>query len=84
MKLAQERLGKYGHRFQAIHSDGLYGSVVVSHEGGSFSEHQQIVRDRGDSPVLLEDHLTMLRAGGFESECLHLHGNRALMIGRKS
>lgn len=63
--------------------DSLYGSVVANHEGTTFKEHERIVRDRGDFPVLLDEHLNWLRETGFEAACLHLHGNRALIAGIK-
>lgn len=63
--------------------DRLYGSVLAGHEGDSFAEHERIVRERGDLPVGLTQHLEWLRASGFEAACLHLHGHRALIAGRK-
>ena len=63
--------------------DQEYGSRVAEHEGESFSDHARIVGDRGDYPVLLEEHLHWLREVGFAPACLHLHGHRALMVGVK-
>ncbi|GMA60081.1 class I SAM-dependent methyltransferase [Alicyclobacillus fastidiosus] len=63
--------------------DELYDSTVASHEGASFEDHQRIVLDRGDYPVLLDEHLEWLRNFGFEAACLHAHGHRALIVGRK-
>lgn len=64
--------------------DHKYDADVVRKEGESFSDHERIVRERGDFPVLLDEHLKWLREAGFEAACLHLHGNRALIVGRKS
>ncbi|MFB5189920.1 class I SAM-dependent methyltransferase [Alicyclobacillus fastidiosus] len=63
--------------------DRLYESTVASHEGTSFEDHQRTVLDRGDYPVLLDEHLEWLRKSGFEAACLHAHGHRALIVGRK-
>jgi tRNA (cmo5U34)-methyltransferase len=63
--------------------DRVYGSAVAAHEGESFPAHEQVVRERGDRPVLLEQHLRWLREAGFDAACLHLHGNRALVAGIK-
>src|SRR3954469_708115 len=48
-------------------------------EGGTFEEHIQRVRVRGDLPANLEQNLAWLREAGFEAACLHLHANRALI-----
>jgi tRNA (cmo5U34)-methyltransferase len=63
--------------------DSLYGSTVAIHEGDSFQDHERIVQDRGDFPVLLEEHILWIREVGFQAACLHAHGNRALIVGRK-
>lgn len=52
-------------------------------EGDTFEEHVQSVATRGDLPATLEQHLDWLREAGFETACLHLHGNRALFGARK-
>lgn len=64
--------------------DKLYGSTVTNHEGATFEEHERTVLDRGDFPVLLDEHLNWLRETGFEAACVHSHGNRALIVGIKS
>lgn len=63
--------------------DREHGSAVADREGASFVDHERIVRERGDYPVLLDQHLSWLREAGFEAVCLHLHGNRALIAGYK-
>ena len=52
-------------------------------EGSTFEQHTSIVRDRGDQPAGLEEHLQWLRACGFDVAVLHLHANRALIVCRK-
>jgi SAM-dependent methyltransferase len=64
--------------------DTLNQSQVHDAEGMTFAEHQRIVAERGDLPIGLESHLTLLKQAGFEAACLHLQTNRALLVGRKS
>lgn len=66
-----------------LRQDDVYGSCVAPREGETFDNHERIVRDRGDYPVLLDEHLAWLKGSGFQAACLHLHGNRALIAGRK-
>lgn len=63
--------------------DRLHESLVADHEGDRHETHLQRVREDGDLPVSLEQHLAWLRAAGFETACLHTHGHRALIVGRK-
>lgn len=63
--------------------DRLLGSRAAEREGADFAAHTATVAERGDRPVLLEEHLAWLRAAGFAPACLHLHGNRALIAGRR-
>lgn len=63
--------------------DREYGSSVTGHEGERFQEHERIVQDRGDRPILLDQHLQWLREVGLEVACLHVHGNRALIAAAK-
>lgn len=71
--------------FQSVwtRQDRIYGSLVTEHEGSNFTEHLNCVNDRGDKPLLLDQHLTWLREVGFIAACIHLHGNRGLLVGRK-
>jgi len=61
--------------------DKVYGAHL--REGPTFEEHTRSVRARGDLPAGLDQHLAWFREAGFETACLHLHGNRALIAGRK-
>lgn len=63
--------------------DQLHSTTVAAHEGNSFDDHVRIVQNRGDYPVLLDEHIDWLRQAGFEVACLHAHGNRALLAARK-
>jgi ubiquinone/menaquinone biosynthesis C-methylase UbiE len=51
-------------------------------EGSTYAEHAQLLEEKGDDPATLEEHLLWLRETGFVAACVHLHGNRALVIGR--
>ena len=70
--------------FQSVwaRQDRVYESDRVNHEGTTFADHEQIVRERGDLPVTLEEHLLWLREAGFVPACVHLHANRALIAAR--
>lgn len=61
--------------------DAVHGSGVAAHEGADLAAHEAAARERGDRPVLLDEHLAWLRSAGFDPACLHLHGNRALVAG---
>ena len=52
-------------------------------EGSTYTEHVQLLKEKGDDPATLEEHLLWLRDAGFVAACVHLHGNRALVIGRR-
>ncbi|GEO27198.1 class I SAM-dependent methyltransferase [Alicyclobacillus acidoterrestris] len=71
--------------FQTVwqRQDKLHGSEVAAHEGDSFAAHREIVLNRGDYPVLVDEHLAWLRQVGFETACIHLHGNRGLFAAVK-
>lgn len=64
--------------------DQLNGSNVGNREGHSFPEHLESLKERGDLPLPLDEHLKLLKQAGFEAACLHLHGHRALIIGCKA
>lgn len=51
-------------------------------EGSTYSMHVQLLKEKGDDPASLEEHLLWLRDAGFVAACVHLHANRALIIGR--
>jgi len=76
----QERL------FPATHSlwkrlNRVYDSDVT--EGDTFADHVEKVGNSEDIPASLEQHLEWLRNIGFSAECLHVHGNRGLIVARK-
>lgn len=49
----------------------------------TYAEHAEELRQAGDQPALLQDHLAWMEAAGFVASCLHLYGNRAVLVGRK-
>ena len=49
----------------------------------TYDEHVAHLAETGDDPATLEQHLFWLRASGFDAECLHLHGNRAVIAARR-
>jgi tRNA (cmo5U34)-methyltransferase len=51
---------------------------------GTYAEHLAELTEAGDRPATLEDQLAWLRAAGLAAGCLHLYGNRALLVARKS
>lgn len=63
--------------------DRLYESTVKNAEGATFADHQRVVAGHGDLPQGLERHLDLFKQAGFESACLNLQTNRALLVGRK-
>ncbi|MCY0870390.1 MAG: methyltransferase domain-containing protein [Firmicutes bacterium] len=70
--------------YQAVwkRSDRLFGSTQNAHEGGTFAEHVQRTRERGDFPRALREHLEWLTEAGFEADVLHALGARALIVAR--
>jgi tRNA (cmo5U34)-methyltransferase len=50
----------------------------------TYEQHLAALAAGGDQPALLEDHLSWLAAAGLAPSCLHLYGNRALIVGRKA
>jgi ubiquinone/menaquinone biosynthesis C-methylase UbiE len=59
-----------------------YGTPV--HSGNHFEEYINILEDKADQPAKLEQYMGWLRESGFESACLCLLGNRALLGARKT
>jgi tRNA (cmo5U34)-methyltransferase len=49
----------------------------------TYAEHLEELRAAGDRPTRLHDQLRWLREAGLEADCLHLYGNRALLVARK-
>jgi len=50
----------------------------------TYAEHVGELTEAGDRPALLQDQLAWLELAGLHASCLHLYGNRALIVGRKS
>lgn len=51
---------------------------------GTFADYLTALAEGGDRPSTLEDHITWMRAAGLAACCLHLYGDRAMLVGRKS
>ena len=50
---------------------------------GTFAQHIDELEKAGDRPARLEDQLAWMKAAGLDACCLHLYGDRALLVGRK-
>ncbi len=50
---------------------------------GTYAEHVAELAEAGDCPATLEDQLAWMRLAGLAASCLHLYGNRAMLVGRK-
>jgi tRNA (cmo5U34)-methyltransferase len=48
----------------------------------TYAEHLEELSAAGDRPTRLHDQLRWLRDAGLEADCLHLYGNRALLVAR--
>jgi tRNA (cmo5U34)-methyltransferase len=57
--------------------------VSAAKSGINGDEFLQRLQHKEDYPASLEEHLSWLRQAGFEATCLHLHLNRALIVGVK-
>jgi tRNA (cmo5U34)-methyltransferase len=64
--------------------DARYGSGVSGHEGADYEMHREIVRQRGDLPLSLPQHLALMQAAGLHGACIHASGLRALFAARKA
>lgn len=51
--------------------------------GKSYSDYQEKIGGKGDSPATEEEYLNLLRQVGFKAATLHLHFDRAIIIGVK-
>jgi tRNA (cmo5U34)-methyltransferase len=49
----------------------------------TYAEHVEALTRSGDRPALLQDQLRWLETAGLEASCLHLYGNRAVLVARK-
>jgi tRNA (cmo5U34)-methyltransferase len=50
---------------------------------GTYSGLVAELAEGGDRPSTLEDHLAWMKTAGLAACCLHLYGDRALLVGRK-
>jgi len=55
----------------------VYSSSID--EGGSFPQHQQYLKEQGDSPLTLQENLKIIADAGFQANALDVRGNRALV-----
>ncbi|NUR76379.1 MAG: class I SAM-dependent methyltransferase [Thermoleophilia bacterium] len=51
---------------------------------GTYAEHVAELTEAGDRPATLDDQIEWMKAAGLATSCLHLYGNRAMLVGRKS
>jgi tRNA (cmo5U34)-methyltransferase len=49
----------------------------------TYAEHVEELTQAGDRPALLQDQLAWMETAGLHACCLHLYGNRAVLVGRK-
>jgi tRNA (cmo5U34)-methyltransferase len=59
-------------------------SRIDSRVPESYMEHLAELTAGGDRPTRLHDQLRWLDEAGLEADCLHLYGNRALLVARKA
>ena len=50
---------------------------------GTYVEHLAELAEGGDRPSTLEDHIGWMKMAGLAACCLHLYGDRAMLVGRK-
>jgi SAM-dependent methyltransferase len=63
------------NRLQTVHQTKI-------DEGSTYAQHIQMLNEKADDPATLEENLLWLRDTSFNVACIHLHGNRALIIAR--
>jgi ubiquinone/menaquinone biosynthesis C-methylase UbiE len=51
---------------------------------GTYADHVNDLAEAGDRPATLEDQIEWMKAAGLATCCLHLYGNRATLVGRKT
>jgi tRNA (cmo5U34)-methyltransferase len=49
----------------------------------TYTEFVEQLVEGGDRPSTLEDHIAWMKAAGLAACCLHLYGDRAVLVGRK-
>jgi tRNA (cmo5U34)-methyltransferase len=59
-------------------------SRIDSRISETYAEHLAELAAAGDRPTRLHDQLRWLNEAGLEADCLHLYGNRALLVARKA
>jgi len=57
---------------------------VAPAESGTYADHVARLAEAGDHPASLEDQLEWMKEAGLAACCLHLYGNRAVLVGRKA
>lgn len=62
-------------RLEAVHHTKIS-------EGSNYSQHIESLKENGDDPASLGEHMLWLKDAGFAATCVHLHGNRALIVAR--
>jgi len=50
---------------------------------GTYAEHVAELTEAGDRPATVEDQIKWMKESGLAACCLHLYGNRAILVGRK-
>ena len=58
-------------------------SRIDSRVPKTYNEHLEELAAGGDRPTRLHDQLRWLEEAGLEADCLHLYGNRAVLVARK-
>jgi SAM-dependent methyltransferase len=61
----------------------LIWSRIDSRVPETYGEHLDELSAADDRPIRLHDQLGRLEEAGLEADCLHLYGNRAVLVGRK-
>jgi tRNA (cmo5U34)-methyltransferase len=56
---------------------------IDSDTPATYAEHVAALTRAGDRPALLQDQLRWLQNVGLEASCLHLYGNRAVLVARR-
>lgn len=51
---------------------------------GTYADHVDELAEAGDRPSTLEDQIEWMKSAGLAACCLHLYGNRAVLVGRKT
>ena len=63
--------------------DRLMNADQENFEGQTYEDHLEKLRELGDRPVTLAEHLRWLGEAGFDAAPLHLHGNRSIIAAQK-